>query len=1006
MARHVLVLGGGGREHALAVALKASQNTGTIYVSPGNAGTSEIATNVALNVKNHEEILNFCRGKKVSMVVVGPEDPLDDGLTNSLRKGGVPTFGPSQAAAKIESSKSWSKDFMKRHGIPTGDYRSFQGASEAKEFIQNSEWTGYVIKASGLAAGKGVIVTETKDEALKAVDEVAASFGAAADVILVEERLLGEEASVLCFTDGMSVAVMPPAQDHKRLRDGDEGPNTGGMGAFAPCPLVTPKDLVEVKEKVLQRAVDGLRKEGHPFVGVLYAGIIMTKNGFRVLEFNCRFGDPETQVILPLLRTDFLHVVEACVEGRLAETDVVFDSDKTCVAVCVVSGGYPGSYPKGKAISGLSEVTSLPNHRIYHAGTRRQDPNDSVVVTSGGRVLAVSVLEPSLEEAARLATAAADKIKFDGAFFRRDIARKGIIRKTTSSGKLTYRSSGVSIDAGDALVRAIKGVTAATHRPGVLGSIGSFGGLFDLKETPFAKDAILVAGADGVGTKLKIAQCFGVSSTVGEDLVAMCVNDVLTHGAEPLFFLDYFATGRLQVGVAASVVEGVARGCQKAGCALLGGETAEMPGMYGTDEYDLAGFAVGAVDRAHLLPRSQEMVEGDILLGLESSGLHSNGFSLVRKIVDTCRLDLTRPAPFNTKTPLGEELLTPTRIYVQSTLKALTSGLVKGAVHVTGGGLTENLPRVLPEGLGVVLDARSWELHPVFAWISCYGVTTAEMSRTFNCGLGLVLVVAKDKVEDVKKLILEYEPKVVGRLVQWTEGKTRVQIDGLDEVLETGRKPLLVRGPVLPQKRRVGVLISGSGTNLQALIDHASSSLSAAQIAVVISNVAGVRGLQRAQDAAIQTRVVPHKNYKTRSDFEAALQAILKEFEVEIVCLAGFMRVLTGPFVNSWRGRLLNVHPSLLPSFKGMHAQRQALQAKVKISGCSVHFVAEEVDGGAIIVQEAVPVLPGDTEDLLTERIKQAEHKAFPRALEMLALGQVSLADDGMCVWHDPVSQD
>jgi phosphoribosylformylglycinamidine cyclo-ligase len=308
-----------------------------------------------------------------------------------------------------------------------------------------------------------------------------------------------------------------------------------------------------------------------------------------------------------------------------------------------------------------------------------------------------------------------------------------------SNEHLTYRASGVDIDAGDALVEAIKPLARATRRTGVMGGLGGFGALFDPKAAGY-RDPILVSSTDGVGTKLRIAIDTGLHDTVGIDLVAMCVNDLIVQGAEPLFFLDYFATGRLDVTQAAAVIGGIAEGCRQAGCALVGGETAEMPGMYHGDDYDLAGFSVGAAERGSLLPR--DVSPGDTVLGLASSGVHSNAFSLVRRIVALSGLAWTAPAPFAPGLSLGQALMTPTRIYVRSVLALHRAGLLKAAAHITGGGLPGNVPRVLPDGMVAALDP-SWPVPPVFRWLAgAGGVPVDEMLRVFNCGLGMVLVVS------------------------------------------------------------------------------------------------------------------------------------------------------------------------------------------------------------------------------------------------------------------------
>ena len=315
---------------------------------------------------------------------------------------------------------------------------------------------------------------------------------------------------------------------------------------------------------------------------------------------------------------------------------------------------------------------------------------------------------------------------------------------------LSYSGAGVNIDAGNDLVERIKPAAKTTNRPGVMAGLGGFGALFDIRAAGFS-DPILVAATDGVGTKLRIGIDTGQLDGLGIDLVAMCVNDLVCQGAEPLFFLDYFATGKLSVDEAARVIGGIAEGCKRSGCALIGGETAEMPGMYHDGDFDLAGFTVGAIERGFALP--QGVVEGDILLGLASDGVHSNGFSLVRAIADSAGLGWSDRAPFAQDT-LGSSLLTPTRLYVQPALAAIRAGGVHALAHITGGGLTENLPRILPDGLGAQVDLGSWTLPPVFAWLREAGnLSDAELLKTFNAGIGMVLVVAKDRAEDVATLL-------------------------------------------------------------------------------------------------------------------------------------------------------------------------------------------------------------------------------------------------------------
>ena len=360
---------------------------------------------------------------------------------------------------------------------------------------------------------------------------------------------------------------------------------------------------------------------------------------------------------------------------------------------------------------------------------------------------------------------------FKDAYISRDhVTEEGI------SG-LDYKGAGVDIDAGAALVDAIKPLARATQRAGTSAGLGGFGALFDLRAAGF-KDPILVATTDGVGTKLKIATAVGRHDTIGIDLVAMCVNDLVVQGAQPLFFLDYFATGALDVNQARDVIKGIADACCEAGCALIGGETAEMPGMYAKGDYDLAGFAVGAVERGHGIDGSS-VAEGDVVLALASSGVHSNGYSLVRRVVEASGLTWTADAPFDSAHSLGAALLVPTRIYVKACLAAIAAGGVRALAHITGGGLYDNIPRVLPDGLGCELDARHWRAPPVFGWLARTGnIDPREMGRTFNCGIGMVVIAAAGRQGEVRNAFEQAGETVfeIGRVVRVPEGRQRITV--------------------------------------------------------------------------------------------------------------------------------------------------------------------------------------------------------------------------------------
>lgn len=417
----VLVIGGGGREHALVWKLAQSPRVTKIFCAPGNAGIARLAECVQIAAEDVDGLLEFARRAEIDLTVVGPEAPLTMGAVDAFEEAGLKVFGPSARAAAIEGSKVLSKDIMAKYNIPTARYASFDNAPQAEDYIRELG-APCVVKADGLAAGKGVIVAVTVEEALEAVRLIMAhrAFGAAGDRVVIEEFLTGEEVSVLAFTDGETVIPMLPAQDHKQVYDGDRGPNTGGMGAYAPAPVCTPEIYRYTLENILVPTVKAMAAEGRPYRGVLYAGLMVTADGPKVLEFNARFGDPEAQPVLMMLETDLVDIMEAVIENRLNQIQIKW---KNAAAVCVVlaSGGYPGSYAKGDVIHGLDNVPQ--EVQVFHAGTALKDGQ---VVTSGGRVLGVTAFGTDIPAAIERAYQGVSAINFRGMHYRRDIGQKAL----------------------------------------------------------------------------------------------------------------------------------------------------------------------------------------------------------------------------------------------------------------------------------------------------------------------------------------------------------------------------------------------------------------------------------------------------------------------------------------------------------------------------------------------------------------------------------------------------
>jgi len=768
----ILVVGSGGREHALAWKLMQSPKVAKVFVAPGNGGTAAFAQNVDIRVTDIAGLFDFARRGAIDLTVVGPEVPLVNGIVDTFQTAGLRAFGPSAAAARLEGSKAFAKEFMVAEGIPTAQAQIFDDYEAARAVLVQHKGP-IVVKASGLAAGKGVILCDTPEAAQTALHQMMVErvFGNAGDCVLLEALLEGEETSLLAFSDGTTVIPMLPARDYKRALDDDQGLNTGGMGGYAPSPSLTEEMIEAVTTGVLQTTIDGMRRRGTPFVGVLYAGLMLTAEGPQVLEFNARFGDPETQLLMPLLESDLLDVMLACIEGRLSPGDVRWRS-ACSVGVVLASGGYPGSYAKGKVITGLEEAAGLAGGKagtIFHAGTERRDDQ---TVTSGGRVLAVITTAADRETARNRAYKAISKIHFEGMQMRTDIAAMhhaeipaGDLANTdrARSQESAYAAAGVDIDAGERAVELMKAAVRQTYTPEVLGGMGAFGGSLSIEALSRAHNLVLVATTDGVGTKTMIAEAMGIYDTIGHDIVNHCVNDILVQGARPLIFLDYIAAAKLDPVQIATVVNGCAAACRAVGCVLIGGETAEMPGVYNPGSFDLVGTMVGWVDRDALVDTST-LRPGDVCVGIPSSGLHTNGFSLARRVLGPVGWDTVVPELGRS---VGDALLAPHRPYLREIEALWEAGVtIKAMSHITGGAYVENLPRVLPDGIGARIDRSAWEVPAIFRMIEKLGkVDALEMYRVYNMGIGLVAMVAPNEVNTA--LAAVQDAVVIGETTAW-----------------------------------------------------------------------------------------------------------------------------------------------------------------------------------------------------------------------------------------------
>ncbi|MDH3708034.1 MAG: phosphoribosylformylglycinamidine cyclo-ligase, partial [Acidimicrobiia bacterium] len=550
-----------------------------------------------------------------------------------------------------------------------------------------------------------------------------------------------------------------------RVGEGNTGLNTGGMGAFAPVPGITAELEAELAEQFLVTAVDGMAAEGTPYVGVLYAGIMLTEAGPRLIEYNCRFGDPEAQAILPLIETDLLAILHSAATGELAATPIEVKPVMSA-AIVVAADGYPTDPVDGVPVPTVDVHDGV---QLIHAGTRLEAGR---LVSNGGRVLSVVGTGSDLAAALDAAYPVVDQLVGNGLFARSDIGWRHAPRGAKAAArareasqsrgpKTTYDAAGVSLSAAAASSARIADAVASTHDDRVVAGFGSFGGVFDTSSLSGLSQPLLVASTDGVGTKTVLADELDRWEGIGADIVNHCVNDVLVQGARPLFFLDTVAAAALDPEVVGRIVDGMADACRSAGCVLLGGETAEMPDVLAPGSVDVAGTIVGAVERDELLPNGA-VAPGHLLVGLASSGLHTNGYSLARKVFSG--MDLTDALPGGPGQSIGDALLAVHRSYLKPLGPALDAGLVDALAHLTGGGFVDNIPRVLPAGCGATIDTSAWARPVLFNYlIARAGLSDTDAHQVFNCGIGMVALVAPDALDEFRDAVPE-DTWVVGEV--------------------------------------------------------------------------------------------------------------------------------------------------------------------------------------------------------------------------------------------------
>ncbi|KAL7983578.1 hypothetical protein Chor_000454 [Crotalus horridus] len=890
MADRVLVIGSGGREHALAWKLAQSPHLKQVLVAPGNAGTVSDGkmSNSGVLISNHTILSQFCKDHNIGFVIAGPETLLAAGIVDDLVAAGIQCFGPTAKAAQLGTNRYFTNIFLDQHGIPTARWKAFSNPKEACAFINSADFPPLVIKPSGFGPRKKIVFASNRADASKAAQDIL---------------------QYLCFVDGATFIPMPPVRVQKQLLNKHQSPSIIEIGAFAPFPKVPEVLLEKIKSTLLQHILEGMKQEGLSYTGVLQIELMLTKHGVKVLSVGCHFGDPQCQIILQLLKSDLYEVIQAAVAGQLCNSILSWLDNCTAVSVSMENGSYLQGHKKSIEITGLLQAKEL-GLEIFHGATVIKEGK---MLSNGNRILTVTAVKQDIMSALEDIYKGLAVISIQGATYGKETSHQTIafFRQFVSPSYEDRISDSIAcsiLDHSSVLS------TARGTKLGCPGHDAIMPAFFDLRASGY-RDPILVSYAKGIGSKLKIAQLCNKHDMIGQDLVAICVNDLLVQGAEPLFFHGHFAFGKLDAGVTQltqAISDGIAEACKLAGCTFLGRETNEMPATCVAGEYNLVGFAVGAVERGMRFPRQGNIVNEDIVIGIASSGLHHQGFDLVRKIFLTSSLHYFSPVP-------GEQLLTPTKIYSRSLLPVLRSGNVKAFIHIADGGLLGGFSHILPERFSVVLNTCEWKIPSIFSWLQEEGnLSEEEMVQIFNCGIGAVLVVQREAAKQVLKDVQKHEDAwVIGKVVLRTAGYPQVEIKNLSEVLLKNKWPFL----------------------------------------------------------------------KDVSNADNQPQIIHRKHKVKVAILI------------SGTGKMLGTYPSISPSTKRINTYNQAHPSIDKIIGCTVHFVLEETSPEAIIVQEPAYTKAEDPQEALSAKIKEAENRIFPMALQLVASGMVQLGGDRKTYW-------
>ncbi|OCT93812.1 hypothetical protein XELAEV_18011483mg [Xenopus laevis] len=899
MSDKVLVVGGGTREQVLAQKLAQSTRVKQVLVAPGNAGTTnnEKITNSDVLISNPNILKQFCIDHNITLVVVSQFSLLAAGILDSLTAAGVRCFGPTAKAAQLEARKSFARDFMNQHHIPTAQGKSFTNPHDACSFITYADFPALVVKPCSSASGRKLRISSDKDGACRAVQQLTHdtwNIGIPMETFIVEERLEGVE---------FSVSV----------------------------PL-----LKKVRDTVLPQVAGALKKEGISYAGVLGAKIMLTGQGPIVLGLKCTFQEHESQVLLPLLETDLYEVMQATIDGHLHQHLPVW-SQELCLfnAPRHSSGTMAGEKQDGPLIQNDMSLEVLQSCVAF--ALTEQNPRDR-------RKPDYTVTAPKISE-----------VHLDA----------------QQSGKTVQTS-------------------AFRQKCGYL----------PLNASQY-KDSVLVCTTNSAEAKIKIARTRSQHSKVAQGLVTMCMNDILAQGANTLFFMPYIACGKLDSDIANSIKTGLSEACKTSGSRLLEREVANLPDVYPEGSYTLSGCAVGIVEQDHKLPKLDRMKAGDLIIGLRASGVHCCNTGLIGKIMKKCSLDYSSLLPVGRgEQTWGDMILNPSLAYSNMLLSIVQSGYIRAFAPITEGGLMRSFQQVLPQSLGVIVDALCWRIPTIYSWVYKEGaLSEQEMVFNFNCGLGAVLIVQKSFAQQIVLQLQKQEEEawLIGSLILHRPERSRVQVTHLLEALRVNSFPLLKSIKIHQASgntQKVAVFISSPGTKLNLLIDGTRQPESCAKLSLAISNKAAMGELRRAAGAGIPTRVIDPTLCRCQSEFESTICKVLEEFSIELICFAGFVRNLSDDFISKWKGKLMNLCPYLSPSLK----MKEPLQEGLRVYGCTVCFLLAGISPGPVIVQETFPA-PDNTEVPLSEQMEEAKSRAVAKAIILVASGTVQLAEDSTVFW-------